>query len=135
MMSKYKFTLSEEQWSEKLTPEQFRVLRKKGTEKPFTGEYDTFFGEGTYLCAGCGAALFGSNAKYNSGCGWPAFDKPISEDSIEYLKDKSFGMIREEILCANCGGHLGHVFNDGPAETTGMRFCVNSASLKFKKEN
>lgn len=134
-MSKYKYTLSEEQWSEKLTPEQYRVLRKKGTEKPFTGKYDQFFEEGKYVCAGCGETLFISNAKYNSGCGWPAFDAPFAKESIEYIKDKSFGMIREEILCANCGGHLGHVFNDGPSATTGLRFCVNSASLQFKKEN
>ncbi|MFN3940799.1 MAG: peptide-methionine (R)-S-oxide reductase MsrB [Chitinophagales bacterium] len=134
-MSKYKYTLSEEQWAQKLTPEQYRVLRKKGTERPFTGAYDKFFEEGVYVCAGCGQTLFTSESKYDSGCGWPAFDAPVTKNSVEYAKDNSHGMIRVEIVCASCGGHLGHVFNDGPATTTGMRYCVNSESLQFKKED
>lgn len=130
---KYSFLLSDNEWKEKLTPEQYRVLREKGTERPFTGKYDKFFEDGEYMCAGCGEKLFTSNSKYNSGCGWPAFDAPVSKEKIEYVKDTTHGMTRVEILCANCGGHLGHVFNDGPVQTTGTRYCVNSASLEFKR--
>jgi peptide-methionine (R)-S-oxide reductase len=117
---------------ELLSPEAYQILRKKGTERPFTGEYDHFFEDGLYHCAGCGQALFTSSAKFDSGCGWPAFDREIEKGSVAYEKDHAFGMSRTEILCNNCGGHLGHVFNDGPTET-GERFCVNSLSLKFDK--
>lgn len=122
------------EWKMKLSPEQFHILREKGTERPFSGHYDNFFQEGIYLCAGCGAELFGSNAKFNSGCGWPSFDQALSGEGIEYADDNSFGMHRTEIRCSRCGGHLGHVFNDGPT-ATGMRYCVNSASLKFEQKD
>ena len=120
----------EEQWRDELTPEQFHVLRRKGTEAPFTGEYDHVFEPGTYVCAGCGAQLFESNAKYDSGCGWPAFYAPAGEDSVDEETDASHGMIRTEVLCARCGGHLGHVFPDG-SHPTGQRYCINSAALKL----
>lgn len=122
------------QWKRELTAEQYHVLRQKGTEAPFTGKYDKFFKEGTYYCAGCGSVLFESDSKYNSGCGWPAFDKPADADAVTESRDTSHGMIRTEITCAKCGGHLGHVFNDGPQQTTGQRYCINSASLKFEEQ-
>lgn len=122
--------LSEEQWKEKLSPEQFRILRQKGTEYPHTGQYNLHFSEGTYCCAGCNTPLFHHHQKFESGCGWPSFDESIP-GSINYLKDTTHGMIRVEIVCAKCNGHLGHVFNDGPTKT-GVRYCVNSLSLDFK---
>ena len=106
------------EWRAELTPEQYRVLREKGTEAPFTGEYDHMFEPGTYRCAGCGATLFESDAKYDSGCGWPAFWAPVEEEAVDKDVDASHGMIRVEVTCAACGGHLGHVFPDGPAPTT-----------------
>jgi peptide-methionine (R)-S-oxide reductase len=124
---------TDEQWRAELTPEQYHVLREKGTERPFSGEYDHVFDPGTYVCAGCGAELFSSEAKYDSGCGWPAFSTPASEGAVDEEVDTSFGMVRTEILCASCGGHLGHVFPDGPAPT-GLRYCVNSAALKLEEE-
>jgi peptide-methionine (R)-S-oxide reductase len=127
----YKINKTDQEWKKLLTEEQYRILREKGTERPFTGKYDLFFEEGMYTCAGCGQELFVSDAKFNSGCGWPAFDAPMDRQHIEYKRDLSHGMVRVEILCSNCGGHLGHVFNDGPTET-GERYCVNSASLDFK---
>ena len=128
-----KIEKTEEQWRRELAPEQFRVLREKGTEAPFTGEYDHVFEPGTYRCAGCGAELFGSDAKYDSGCGWPAFSAPASDDAIEEETDTTYGMIRTEVMCAACGGHLGHVFPDGP-RPTGLRYCINSAALKLEEE-
>ena len=124
---------SDEQWRLELTPEQYRVLREKGTERPFSGEYDEFFEPGTYRCAGCGTVLFESDAKYDSGCGWPAFSAPAGEGAVEEETDVSHGMIRTEVLCASCGGHLGHVFPDGP-HPTGLRYCINSAALRFDEE-
>ncbi|MBO6609325.1 peptide-methionine (R)-S-oxide reductase MsrB [Altererythrobacter sp.] len=130
-----KVELSEEEWRAKLTPEQYHILREAGTERAFTGKYDKHYDAGEYMCAGCGTRLFDSDAKYNSGCGWPAFTKPAEDDTIEELRDMSHGMIRTEVLCAKCGGHLGHVFPDGPPEEGGMRYCINSASLEFDPGN
>lgn len=124
---------TEEEWKEILSPEQYRVLREKGTERPFTGEYNMHFEKGVYTCAGCGEELFASNSKFDSHCGWPSFYEGIDNGKIIEKLDKSHGMIRTEILCAKCGGHLGHVFNDGP-QPTGLRYCVNSVSLEFKGE-
>src|SRR5258708_3122641 len=123
---------TEEEWKKELSPDEYRILREKGTEAPFTGEYDSKFDEGMYKCAGCGAELFSSEHKYNSQCGWPAFDQAIP-GAVSFTEDNTLGMKRVEITCSKCGGHLGHVFPDGPKHTTGKRFCVNSKSLKFKK--
>jgi peptide-methionine (R)-S-oxide reductase len=128
-----KIEKSEEQWRRELEPGQFHVLREKGTERPFSGEYDHVFDPGTYKCAGCGTELFISGAKYDSGCGWPAFYAPAGDEAVEEDTDVSFGMVRTEVRCASCGGHLGHVFPDGP-HPTGLRYCINSAALKFDEE-
>lgn len=128
---KYSIERTEEEWKQLLSPEQYTILRKKGTERPFTGQFDHFFAPGKYVCAGCGQELFDSESKFDSGCGWPAFDKELAAGVIDYESDNSYGMRRTEIMCSKCGGHLGHVFDDGPTET-GQRFCVNSASLQFK---
>ncbi len=119
-----------EEWKKQLTPEQYRVLREKGTERPFSGEYDKFFEAGTYVCAACGNELFFSEHKFDAGCGWPSFYREAAKGHITEKTDFSLGMRRTEILCAKCGGHLGHVFDDGPHET-GLRYCVNSVSIKF----
>lgn len=130
MKKKYPIEHSEAEWREKLSEEQYRVLRQKGTEAPHSGKYNLHFQDGEYHCAACGAKLFESNQKFESNCGWPSFDDAI-EGSIEYVQDRSHGMVRTEILCSNCGSHLGHVFDDGPTHT-GQRFCVNSASIDFE---
>jgi peptide-methionine (R)-S-oxide reductase len=121
---------SEEEWRQELTPEQYRILREKGTEPAFTGEYNAEKREGTYRCAACGEPLFSSDAKYDSGSGWPSFYAAIEEEKVATEEDRSHGMRRTEITCARCNSHLGHVFPDGP-RPTGMRFCVNSASLRL----
>ena len=128
-----KIVKSAKEWREQLTPEQYRITREKGTERPFTGEYYYFKSKGTYQCACCGNELFSSETKYDSGSGWPSFWAPASEESVATEMDRSHGMIRTEILCSECSAHLGHVFEDGP-RPTGLRFCVNSAALQFVSE-
>lgn len=123
---------TETEWKEKLTPEQYQVLRQGGTERAFTGEYWDTKSEGVYRCAGCGEKLFTSDTKFESHSGWPSFFKPVADEMVEEEVDRSYGMVRTEIKCANCGGHLGHVFDDGP-KPTGLRYCVNSASLNLEE--
>jgi len=131
----YPLSKSEEEWKKELSEEQFRVLRNKGTERAFTGKYDIHFEDGAYHCAACNTELFKSGSKYDSGCGWPAFYKAAKKGAVLERIDKNFGMIRTEVVCGNCGGHLGHVFPDGPADKTGLRYCINSASLNFDKKS
>lgn len=130
-MDTFELKKSDDEWRKQLTPVQFGILREKGTERPFTGEYDKFFEKGTYYCAACGTELFTSDTKYNSGCGWPAFYEPASNKNIVEKTDVSHGMVRTEVMCAKCGGHLGHVFTDGP-KPSGLRYCINSGALKFE---
>jgi len=128
-----KIEKTEEEWRKQLSPMQYHVAREKGTEPPFTGEFDKHFEPGVYKCIGCGEVLFSSDAKYNSGCGWPAFTAPAEGDRVEETTDNSFGMRRVEVTCGKCGAHLGHVFDDGPAPL-GTRYCINSVSLAFEPE-
>ncbi len=126
--------MDDAQWKEELTPEQFDVLRRKGTDAPYTGRYYKHDENGVYTCAGCKAELFRSNDKFDSGSGWPSFDRVASSDAVELVQDSSHGMERTEVVCKACGGHLGHLFTDGP-KTTGDRFCINSTSLHFTNKD
>ncbi len=128
-----KIVKTEIEWKKRLTPEQFRILRQKGTERAFTGKYWNHHEPGIYVCAGCGLELFGSGTKFDSGTGWPSFRTPIANGHVDEHTDRSYGMARTEVLCARCGGHLGHVFEDGP-QPTGLRYCINSASLSFERK-
>ncbi len=127
-----KLPTSDKEWKKKLTPEQYRVLREKGTEKAFSGEYWDCADEGTYVCAGCGEPLFSSEAKFKSATGWPSFTEPLTPEAIDYEEDVGFFTKRTEVKCRHCGGHLGHLFNDGPKPSR-KRYCLNSAALKLKK--
>jgi peptide-methionine (R)-S-oxide reductase len=122
---------SEEQWRAELTPEQYEVVRRKGTETPFTSELNDNKAEGMYKCVACGQPLFSSESKFDSGTGWPSFDRPADDDVVETEADNSLMMRRTEVLCSRCDAHLGHVFDDGPTETTGQRFCINGCALEF----
>jgi peptide-methionine (R)-S-oxide reductase len=126
-----KIDKTDEQWRAELTPDQYQVLRKGATERPFTGPYVDSKEPGVFRCAGCGAELFRSDEKFDSGTGWPSFSDPMGNDAVELHEDRKFGMVRTEVTCASCGGHLGHVFDDGPRDKGGMRYCINGCALSL----
>jgi peptide-methionine (R)-S-oxide reductase len=128
----YPVTKTDEQWRQELTPQEYQVLRRAGTERPWTGEYNDTRTAGVYSCRACGQDLFRSETKFDSHCGWPSFYAPTSEDAVELIEDRTLGMVRTEVRCANCGSHLGHVFEDAPQTPTGDRFCMNSVSLRLE---
>jgi peptide-methionine (R)-S-oxide reductase len=128
-----KINKTDEEWKKELTPEQYYILRQKGTERPFTGKYNESTGPGQFVCAACGEKLFDADSKFDSGCGWPSFTAPIAGGAIDEHVDRTHGMVRTEVTCANCGGHLGHVFPDGP-RPTGLRYCINSISIDKKPD-
>ena len=130
-----KMHLTDAEWRERLTPEQYQILREHGTERAFTGKYEKNKAAGEYVCAACGQPLFESDAKFDSGSGWPSFVRPAADEAVEVKSDMSLGMVRTEVVCARCEGHLGHVFPDGPREEGGLRYCINSAALEFKPED
>jgi peptide-methionine (R)-S-oxide reductase len=132
-MSNNTVNKSNAEWREQLTPEQYRILREQGTERPWTSEYLDVKDDGMFHCAGCGAAVFSTNTKFESGSGWPSFYEPAVAEAVELRRDMSHGMIRTEVRCANCGGHLGHVFEDGP-QPTGLRYCINGCALDFERD-
>jgi peptide-methionine (R)-S-oxide reductase len=126
---------TEAEWKAELTPEQYKIVREKGTEAPFTSELNDVKSPGTFKCVACGQSLFNSDAKFDSGTGWPSFDRPMDEGAVETEDDNSFLMRRTEVLCSRCDAHLGHVFEDGPRETTGLRYCINGCALEFDEES
>ena len=132
-MEEEKIEKTDEEWRGQLGPERYRVLREAGTERAFSGEFYEHNEDGTYTCAGCGTVLFGSETKFDTGCGWPSFYESVA-DTIEFIEDNKHGMSRTDVRCRKCGGHLGHIFNDAPQTPTGQRYCINSASLEFVKK-
>jgi peptide-methionine (R)-S-oxide reductase len=134
MKDTFEVQKSEEEWRAQLGEAAYRVLREKGTERPFTSEYETFWDSGTYVCKGCGQELFHSETKFDAGCGWPSFYQSIDKSRVKEILDTSHGMTRTEVVCSRCGGHLGHVFNDGYNQPTGLRYCINGVSLGFRKK-
>ncbi len=132
MADKIKIRKTEAEWAEQLTPQQFNVLRRQATERPYTGEYVSHKSDGTYCCAACGQQLFASSSKFDSHCGWPSFWDMVEEGTVEWRPDNSHGMRRTEVICSSCDSHLGHVFNDGPRDQTGLRYCINSVALNFE---
>ncbi len=130
----FKVQKTDEEWKKTLSPEQYRVLREKGTERAFSGEYETHWDTGVYVCKACGAELFRSSTKFDAHCGWPSFYESVDKSAVKEIKDVSYGMVRTEVVCARCGGHLGHVFDDGPRDKTGLRYCINSVSLGFEQK-
>ena len=134
MKDTFEVQKSEEEWRAQLGDAAYRVLREKGTEWPFTSEYETFWDSGTYVCKGCGQELFHSETKFDAGCGWPSFYQSIDKSRVKEILDTSHGMTRTEVVCSRCGGHLGHVFNDGYGQPTGLRYCINGVSLGFRKK-